>query len=108
MGFLRKGRKVRNGCGALRRARAVARGRARARESDAGAAAEWKGARRVQRGPVDGADACDVLLDRMHEAVAGFGRRDAAGQEGGTRVTRLRAAVRRLPSRVDWFCIATG
>ncbi|WP_206125135.1 hypothetical protein, partial [Burkholderia sp. Ac-20392] len=80
------------------------------RESDAGAVRllNGRGARRARRGPVDGADACDVLLDRMHEAVAGFGRRDAAGQEGGTRVTRLRAAVRRLPSRVDWFCIATG
>ncbi|MCQ4380001.1 hypothetical protein NO113_19245 [Clostridioides difficile] len=58
--------------------------------------------------PGTGADACDVLLDRMHEAVAGFGARDAAGQEGGPRVTRLRAALRRLRSRVELFCIATG
>lgn len=83
------------------------RTRVRKRRTD-GATAERKGARRARRGPAEGADACDVLLDRMYEAVAGFGRRNAAGQEGGTRVTRLRAALRRLPSRVEWFCIATG
>jgi len=100
MGFLRKGR---NGCGPLRR------GHARARERDAGVARLLNGKGQGARcGPLHRVDACDVLLDRMHEAVAGFGRRDAAGQEGGTRVTRLRAALRRLPSRVEWFCIATG
>ncbi|WP_155632711.1 hypothetical protein [Burkholderia cepacia] len=103
MGFLRKERQVPDGCGLSRWARATAH----AREGDAGAAAERKGARRATR-PGSRAGACDVRLDRMHEAAAGFGRRDAAGQEGGTRVTRLRAAVRRLPSRVESLSIATG
>ncbi|AOJ35292.1 hypothetical protein WJ16_27600 [Burkholderia metallica] len=58
--------------------------------------------------PGTGADARNVLLDRKHEAVAGFARPDTAGQEGGTRVTRLRAALRRLPLRVESLCIATG
>ncbi|MGK8196925.1 hypothetical protein [Burkholderia cepacia] len=100
MGFLRKERKVLDGCGPSRRARATAHARA-ARLLNGRA----HGAR---CGPVAGADACDVRLDRMHEAVTGFGRRDAAGQEGGTRVTRLRAAVRRLASPVESLCIATG
>ncbi|OUE45567.1 hypothetical protein BZY94_11465 [Burkholderia territorii] len=83
--------------------------RTHAREGDAGAARLLNGrAHGARCGPVAGADACDVRLDRMHEAVAGFGRRDAAGQEGGTRVTRLRAAVRRLASPVESLCIATG
>jgi hypothetical protein len=94
------------GCAPLHAA-AYAHTRARKRRMR-GVAAEWKRAPHARRAPQPGADACDVLLERMHEAVAGFGRRDAAGQEGGTRVTRLRAAFRRLPSRVEWFCIATG
>ncbi|MCA8322508.1 hypothetical protein [Burkholderia cepacia] len=106
MGFLRKKRKVLDGCGPSRRARATAHARVRTRRRR-GAAAERK-AHGARRGPVAGADVCDVRLDRMHEAVAGFGRRDAAGQEGGTRVTRLRAAVRRLASPVESLCIATG
>ncbi|WP_155633980.1 hypothetical protein [Burkholderia cepacia] len=104
MGFLRKERQVPDGCGLSRWARATAHARAKATQ-----ARLLNGrAHGARRGPVAGAGACDVRLDRMPEAAAGFGRRDAAGQEGGTRVTRLRAAVRRLPSRVESLSIATG
>ncbi|WP_152036655.1 hypothetical protein [Burkholderia pyrrocinia] len=37
------------------------------------------------------------LFNRIGEAVAGFGRRDIAGQEGATRVIRRRAAGTWLP-----------